>query len=135
LGIPGVSPETFPFFRNSGGAKYYNLGPGGRAEEVAEDFTFQNNLTKVTGKHTLKTGYELIRTRYNSVGQALPSGQYRMGGTEYPFRANTGHPFASLLLGSVARADFTQNTASWLPRWWQHALYFQDSWARRRAGR
>ncbi|HSH16020.1 MAG TPA: hypothetical protein VLD18_08305, partial [Verrucomicrobiae bacterium] len=128
LGIPGVSPETFPDFRNSGGGKYYNLGPGGRAEEVAEDFTFQNNLTKIAGKHTLKTGYELIRTRYNSVGQALPSGQYRMGGTEFPFRTNTGHPFASLLLGSVARADFTQNTASWLPRWWQHAWYVQDSW-------
>jgi hypothetical protein len=133
LGIPGVSEETFPDFRqnNPAGDKLYNLGPGGRAEQVAEDFTLQNNLTKIAGKHTLKTGYELIRTRYNSVGQALPSGQYRMGGTEFPFRANTGHPFASLLLGTVSRADFTQNVASWLPRWWQHGLYLQDSWKAR----
>ena len=28
LGIPNVSPETFPDILNSGGSRYYNLGPG-----------------------------------------------------------------------------------------------------------
>ncbi|MBM3814013.1 MAG: TonB-dependent receptor [Acidimicrobiia bacterium] len=128
LGIPNAGPETFPDFRNSGGGMFFGLGPGGRAVEVAEDFTFQENFTKVMSKHTMKFGYEMIRTRYNSTGRALPSGQYRMGGTEFPFRPNTGNSFASLLLGTVVRSDFTINTATWLPRWWSHGWYLQDSW-------
>jgi outer membrane receptor protein involved in Fe transport len=131
LGIPNVSPATFPDFRGLGGAAFFGLLPGGLSQTVGEDFTLQNNLTKVVGKHTLKAGYELIRTRYNSVQEALPSGRYRMGGTEFPFRPNTGNDFASFLLGNVARADFTRNTATWLPRWWQHAWYVQDSWKAR----
>lgn len=132
LGIPGVSPATFPEFQNSGGARFYNFGPGGRSVDVAEDFTFQENLTKVAGKHTLKFGYELMRTRYNSLPAALPSGQYRMGGTELPFTPNTGNAFASFLLGTVTQGVFQQNQATWLPRWWGHAWYAQSTWRPRR---
>jgi hypothetical protein len=127
LGIPNTNAETFPDFRNSGGSTFYdNMGPGGKAQEVGEDITFQENLTKIAGRHTIKMGYELVRTRFNSLTESLPSGQYRMGGTGYPFTPNTGNDFAALLLGSVARADFTNTMASWLPRWWQHGLYIQD---------
>lgn len=128
LGIPGVSAETFPDFLNSAGSRFYGFGPGGYSYTRAEDFTFQENLTKILGSHTLKTGYELIRTRYNSLVESLPSGAYRFGGTEYPFRANTGNAFASFLLGTVVRADFTTTTANWLPRWWSHGFYVQDTW-------
>jgi hypothetical protein len=133
LGIPGVSEETFPQFANSGGGMFYNLGPGGKSVEIAEDATLQANFTKVMGRHTVKTGYELIRTRYNSLAASLPSGEYRMGATDYPFRPNTGNAFASLLLGTVVQGNFTQTVATWLPRWWQQAWYVQDSW-RPRAG-
>jgi hypothetical protein len=51
-----------------------------------------------------------------------------MGGTERPFVPNTGNAFASLLLGTVVQGIYSQNVATWLPRWWQHALFFQDSW-------
>ena len=128
LGIPNVSAETFPDFLNTSGARFYGLGPGGRSYTRAEDFTFQENFTKVFSSHTFKTGYELIRTRYNSLVESLPSGAYRFGGTEFPFRANTGNAFASLLLGTVVRADYTTTTANWLPRWWSHAFYVQDTW-------
>lgn len=128
LGIPNASPLTFPDFLTAGGGRFYGLGPGGRSQEVAEDFTFQENFTKVHSRHTFKFGYELIRTRYNALAETFPSGQYRMGGTEFPFRPNTGNAFASLLLGTVVRADFTYNAATWLPRWWHHAWYAQDSW-------
>jgi len=126
LGIPNVSAETFPVFQNSGGTTFFRQGTLGRSQEVAEDFTFQNNVTKILNRHTLKFGYELIRTRYNSLVESLPSGQYRMGGTEFPFRANTGNAFASFLLGAVVRADFTQAVTTWLPQWWSHAWYIQD---------
>ncbi|MBL8230838.1 MAG: TonB-dependent receptor [Bryobacterales bacterium] len=132
LGIPGVSAETFPDFQNSGGGRFFGLGPGGRSRDIAEDFTFQENFTKVTGKHTLKFGYELLRTRYNSLNATLPSGQYRMAGTENPFIPNTGNAFASLLLGTVGQGIFQSNQATWLPRWWSHAFYGQTSWRPRR---
>ena len=128
LGIPNVSPLTFPDFLNAGGSRFYGLGPGGRRLEVAEDFTFQENFTKVHNRHTFKFGYELIRTRYNALAETFPSGRYRVGATDFPFRPNTGNDFAAFLLGSVVRADFTFNAATWLPRWWQHAWYVQDSW-------
>jgi hypothetical protein len=128
LGIPNVSAETFPDFLDTGGNRFYGLGPGGRSYTRAEDFTFQENFTKVLSSHTFKAGYELIRTRYNSLIESFPSGAYRMGGTDFPFRANTGNAFAAFLLGTVVRADYTLTAANWLPRWWSHALYFQDTW-------
>jgi hypothetical protein len=128
LGIPRVGEETFPDFLNSGGGRFYGLGPGGRSYTRAEDMTFQENFTKVLASHTFKAGYEMIRTRYNSLVEALPSGAYRLGGTDFPFRANTGNAFAALLLGTVVRADYTLNTANWLPRWRSHAWYVQDTW-------
>jgi hypothetical protein len=121
LGIPNISPETFPRF-NTG----YNGNPGGYFSNTAEDNTLQNNVTKLAGKHTLKFGYELVKTRYNALVEALPSGIYNFGGTEFPFRANTGSTFASFLLGSVSTAQFTRAQATWLPRWTHHAFYLQD---------
>lgn len=128
LGIPGVSPATFPDFQNSGGGRYYNFGPGGATKDVSEDFTFQENITKVSGKHTMKFGYELMRTRNNSLFGSLDSGQYRMTGTELPFTPNTGNAFANFLLGTVGSGIFQENRATWLPRWWSQALYAQTTW-------
>ncbi len=128
LGIPNVGPETMPDFRNASGGQLYFRFPEGKSVDVNENWSIQENFTKVHGRHTFKTGYELMRTRHNSHLPAQPSGIYRMGGTEFPFKPNTGHPFASFMLGAVVRADFTVDLATWLPRWWSHALYLQDDW-------
>jgi len=130
LGIPNVGPDTFPDFLTAGGSGFYRNATLGLSQEVAEDFTFQDNFTKITGRHTMKAGYEVIRTRFNARVEDLPSGRYRMGGTDFPFASSgtTGNDFASFLLGSVIRADFTLATASWLPRWWSHAWYIQDDY-------
>lgn len=123
LGIPNVSGETFPFF-NIG----YTLGALPSFQNIGEDFMFQNNLSKVSGKHTLKMGYEILRTRYNATSQALPGGTYNFGATNAPFVPNTGQTFASFLLGTVTSATYTQDFGSWLPRWWSHQAYIQDDW-------
>ena len=141
LGIPNVSNETFPNFQGcnnqsncTGGTTFFRQDNSGlsRSQEVGEDITFQENLTKVLNGHTLKVGWETIRTRYNSLVSALPSGSYRFGGTDFPFRPNTGNAFAAFLLGSVSNAEFTQAVTTWLPRWWSHAWYVQDDWKIRR---
>jgi outer membrane receptor protein involved in Fe transport len=128
FGIPGVGPETMPDFRTSSGGQLFFRFPEGGELQVNENMSFQDNLTMVRGRHTLKTGYEILRTRHNIHVAAQPSGIYRMGGTEFPFRPNTGNPFASFMLGGVVRADFTRDLATWLPRWWSHSLFLQDDW-------
>ena len=70
----------------------------------------------------------MVRSRFNNFGEDRPSGIYNMGGTDYPYRPNTGNGFASFLLGSVSSAGFTQNRATWLPRWWTHGFYLQDDY-------
>ncbi len=131
LGIPNVDGSTFPNF-NLGGAVPGLDGSSTAAlrsfQNIGEDLTFQDNITKISGKHTLKFGYELIRTRYNATSGPLPGGTYNFGGTDFPFTPNTGNTFASFLLGSVSSATYTQEYASWLPRWWSHQAYFQDDW-------
>jgi hypothetical protein len=132
LGIPGVSGATFPFFNLS----TYRMTAMANTRQVGTETTFQDNFTQILGTHTLKLGYELLRTRYNAVLSSLPGGTYNFagvggvssGGTELPFTPNTGNAFASFLLGAVSSATYNQNFASWLPYWWQHAGYVQDAW-------
>ncbi|MGH9660111.1 MAG: hypothetical protein ACRD96_16300, partial [Bryobacteraceae bacterium] len=123
LGIPGVGPETMPTFNGL----YFNF-PGGESADVNENMSLQDNVTMVRGRHTFKTGYELMRTRHNVHIDVTPSGVYNFGGTEFPFRPNTGNTFASFMLGGVSNATYNRDLATWLPRWWSHALYFQDDW-------
>ncbi|MBI3210192.1 MAG: TonB-dependent receptor [Candidatus Solibacter usitatus] len=139
LGIPNLNPETFPNFQScnnqsncTGGTTFFRQDALSRSQEVGEDFTFQNNLTRIAGKHTLKFGYETIRTRFNSLAAATPSGAFRFGATDFPFRPNTGNAFAAFLLGSVSNAEFTRAVTTWLPRWWSHAFYVQDDFKLRR---
>ena len=128
LGIPNVSPVSFPDILNGGGGRYYNLGPGGFSERRGADTSFQDNVTKIVAKHTVKFGYELVRTTYDSLVETFPSGRYNLGGTDFPFRTNTGNQFANFLLGQVSVATFTQAQAHWQPRWWSHSFYVQDDY-------
>jgi hypothetical protein len=122
LGIPNTLPDTFPVFANLG----FGASPGGSSLSIAEEFTMSENLLKVVGQHTFKLGWEVSRSRANNRSQDLPSGTYYFGGTDFPYRTQTGNNFAAFLLGSVSSATFTTNQATWLPRYWMHGLYFQD---------
>jgi outer membrane receptor protein involved in Fe transport len=128
FGIPNVGPETMPIFQTSSAGQFYFRFPEGETVDVNEAVSMQENLSLIRGRHTFKTGYELLRTRINSHLEQRPSGTYLLGGTEFPFTPGTGNVFASFLMGGVVRADFTKALATWLPRWWSHALYFQDDW-------
>jgi hypothetical protein len=128
LGIPNVGPESFPNFG------LYSIGPGGFSQVNDEELTFQNNTTKILGRHTVKFGYEVMRIRQNNVDAVLPSGSYSFGtgGTALPYTPNTGNTFASFVLGAVSSATFTQQIWNRLPRWWSHSGYVQSDWKARR---
>lgn len=118
LGIPGVSGATFPGFLSSIGTPLYGATPvGGASYSVEQNATLQDNLTVVRGSHSLRMGYELIKTTANSLIASTPGGNFYFGGTGYPFTPNTGNDFAAFLLGSVTQATFNTTLATWLPRW------------------
>src|SRR5262249_2389820 len=126
LTLPGVKPETFPYFNIGFGIAALNY-----TRQVGEDRILQDNFTIIAGRHSIKVGYEMIRTLYSDTGTALPSGQYNFSGmTTLPgATANTtGNDFAGFLLGAVSSATFTKQAAIWLPRQWDHEAYIQDDW-------
>lgn len=122
LGIPNVGCEHFP------GIGSYGIGPGSSSRTINEDLTLQNNSTKVTGRNTIKFGYEALRTRANNITASSQSGDYSFGATNLPFTPNTGNSFASFLLGSVTSASFSQQRFNQLPRWWTHSIYVQTDY-------
>ncbi len=129
LGIPGVSGATFPTFLDSNGSPFFQATfPGGAYNQVNQSYTAQDNITVVRGSHSFKMGYEILRTVENSVAASTPGGTFDFGGTAYPYTPNTGNDFAAFLLGSVSKATFNTTLAEWLPRWWSHAVFFQDDW-------
>jgi len=132
LGIPGVSEDTFPQLSVGFGVTYNtpNYYEG-------DETTFQENFTQIVGTHNIKTGYEVVREKYDAANSDQPSGSYTFGGTCLPTAtgnactANTGNSFAAFELGGVTSATFTERFANWLPRGWMHALYIQDDWKAR----
>ncbi len=124
LTVPGVAPDTLPYF-NVG----FGIAPLNYTRQVGEDRIIQDNFTKIAGKHSIKIGFETIRTLYSDTGTSLPGGQYNFtGGTALPGVPNTGNDFAAFELGAVTSATFTKQQAIFLPRLWDQEIYFQDDW-------
>lgn len=124
-----MSGSTFPELVDSNGNAFFGATPvGGQSYSMTQNATFQDNFTIVHGGHSFRFGYELIKTAADSLIASIPGGEYYFGDTGYPFTPNTGNDFAGLLLGSVEKATYNSTLATWLPRWWSHALYFQDDW-------
>ena len=139
LGIPGVPGDTFPAFVTTGGSNVtWSADPGNYFQILQDDFDFADDITKVSGHHVFKFGYEGLRMRENDTGTEsnsastvpLPSGLYNFSGTgtANPFVPNTGNSFASFLLGAVDTATYTEQLEKYEPRWWSHGFYGEDSW-------
>jgi len=124
LTVPGVPPDTLPYF-NIG----FGINPLNYTRQVGEERTFQDNFTWIAGRHSIKIGFETIRTLYSDTGTSLPGGQYNFAGaTALPGVPNTGNDFAAFELGAVTSATFTKQQAIFLPRLWDHEAYIQDDW-------
>ena len=106
-----------PQFNFSGNIPYTRLGTnwGGFGFETNNRWQFTNDLTWVTGRHSLKVGFEFRRHQFDYRGWAVGTGgnfvfsRLETGG--YDANGNTisstGDPFASFLLGQVDNASFT----------------------------
>jgi hypothetical protein len=109
LGISGISDDCFPSLRFSGHVPVAPLfGVGCENVDPSESYVFQDMLSYLHGKHSLKFGAEIRRYRYNTLEPGPLSGDFTFTDRETSlpgFTSDTGHPVASFILGAVNRGS------------------------------
>lgn len=137
IGIQNVPGTHFPTLTFQGPAVLGgNVGSAGRLGSANAGGTFNgstifmDDLTFVRGKHNFRTGFELRMYYYNSRGKS-GSGAYNFNPiqTELPgFSGQTGHAFASFLLGAVSTASRGIVLTNPGHRVRVPSLFFADDW-------
>src|SRR5262245_26189885 len=106
------------------------LGSGNRSDTFNGSTILMDDVTYISGAHNYKAGFEL-RKYYINIRNKSGSGNFNFNPqqTELPgFAAQTGHAFASFLLGAVqsTNRDVTPNSFGY--RVTQPSFYFSDDW-------
>lgn len=132
--VPGTHFPTLQFQGNpyQGGG----VGAGGRFGSANRGGSFngstitQDDVTMIRGKHNFKMGWEL-RAYYYNVRNKSGSGDFFFNPlqTAHPqFTNETGHSFASFLLGAVNSTSRAVTPNNFGHRWRQNGFYFMDDW-------
>ena len=88
---------------------------------------FSDNLTKIWGQHTLKTGIYLQRSRKDQTSFADNNGRYNFGDTpNNPF--DTGYGYSNALLGVYQTFDQASAYINGMYRYWNIEGFIQDTW-------
>lgn len=132
--VPGVHFPALNFsglpFQGGGIGAGGRLGSNSRGASFNGSTIIQTDFTKVSGKHNYKFGFENRRYYYNTRSKS-GSGDFNFSPnqTALPgFINQTGHSFASFLLGdyaSTSRGIVAMNPGH---RWRTAGFYFQDDW-------
>jgi hypothetical protein len=107
LGITGIPNDCFPpmTFKSNHGEQFLPLiGVGCENIDPSESYVYQDTYSTVRGKHSFKFGGEFRRYRYNTFEPGPLSGSFNFSDVETSlpgFTKQTGHPFASFVLGAV----------------------------------
>ncbi len=133
LGIPGIPNDCFPPIRFSGhvGQLPSTLGVGCENVDPSESYIYQDTLSTVHGKHSLKFGGEYRHFRYNTFEPGPISGNFRFHDRETSlpgFTSKTGHPFASFILGAVHSGGRSVYATEPGYRAGVFAFFAQDDW-------
>ncbi|MCI0524375.1 MAG: carboxypeptidase-like regulatory domain-containing protein [Acidobacteria bacterium] len=132
--VPGTHFPTLVF----GGTDFQGggIGAGGRLGSASRGGSYNgstivmDDVTIVSGAHNYKLGFEL-RKYYQNSRRKSGSGDFRFSPvqTELPgFAAQTGHSFASFLLGAVSSASRSVEIVNPGYRVTQPSFYFMDDW-------
>jgi len=110
LGIPGIPNDCFPpmHFSSSHVSGLAPLfGAGCKNVDPSESYIYQDTLSYLRGKHSLKFGGEFRRYRYNTYEPGPLSGDFSFTDRETSLTgfSATGHPVASFILGAVNHAN------------------------------
>ena len=128
LGLTGVSDTAFPAFRPQA------YSPVGGATAVfriqrGPTFGFSDSLTYISGKHTVKTGFEFRWNGSTDTFKVAPSGNFVFSRQGTGLQANrlSGNGFASMLLGFATRAQIRDSRPLTFRNQY-YGWYLQDDW-------
>jgi hypothetical protein len=132
--VPGVHFPVLNFagqpFQGGGIGAGGRLGSGSRGGSYNGSTIGQVDMTKVSGKHNFKFGFENRRYYFNTRNKS-GSGDFNFSPnqTALPGYINqTGHSFASFLLGDYASTSRGIAASNFGHRWRTAGFYFQDDW-------
>jgi len=132
LGVPVISPPGVPTWVIStpgGGADTFGAVPWTSNYTATESYTVLDNLTKIIGKHTLRTGF-VYRLSHDAEFQSPATYLTFSGGavTDPVTGTGGGAGLASFMLGSVMNDGASTAYNAWTPymryRYW--GAYLQD---------
>lgn len=134
-GLPGTHFPALTF----GGQPFQGggIGAGGRLGSTNAGGSFNgstifgDDLTIVRGKHNFKLGVEHRRYYFNERSRGNDSGTFNFSPnqTAQPgFINQTGHSFASFLMGDTSGASRNIIASFFGRRWRNLGMYFQDDW-------
>jgi hypothetical protein len=100
------------------------------ARDVLNTFRLTDTFATRVGAHRFSAGFDLTHLQIHSFRPRSPEGRYEFsaGLTSVPGVINTGHAFASFLLGSASFAERRMATAPSYFRWTDHRSIFTDQW-------
>ncbi len=137
IGLQNVPGVHFPVLTFAGlPAQGGGIGSGGRLSSGNRGAGYngstigQIDMTKVSGKHNFKFGFENRRYYYNTRAKS-GSGDFAFSPnqTAQPgFLNQTGHSFASFLLGTYNTTNRGIVSSNFGHRWRSAGFYFQDDW-------
>jgi hypothetical protein len=132
--VPGTHFPTLVFaglpFQGGGIGAGGRLGSGNAGLGYNGSTILQDDLTLVRGKHNFKFGFEHRRYYYNNRNKS-GSGNFNFSPnhTAQPgFLNQTGHSFASFLLGAVDSTNRGIAVVNPGYRWRNAGFYFMDDW-------
>ncbi len=120
--LPSIRPDQF-----------VSIGDSGGVELPYDNFQIFSSLTRVAGKHTLKTGADLRWARESGIDYGYASGNYLFSTnwTRGPLDSASGAPlgqdFAAFLLGLPTGGSFDLNSARTNQSGY-FALFLQDDY-------
>jgi hypothetical protein len=132
IGIQNTAPSGFPTFAFTGneyqGGTIAQIGSGDVYPAANGSWVVNDDVTWIHGKHSAHFGYQFSRFYYNERNpQGSGSFTFASRQTDYPGRINeTGHAFASFLLGAARNASRGVNPLSSGFRQPHHAFYASD---------
>lgn len=137
IGLQNTAPTTFPALTFTGSAilggglgASNRLGSESRGGSYNGSTILQDDVTIIRGKHNFKLGTE-IRFYYYNIRNKSGTGTFNFQSvqTQLPgFNANTGHAFASFLLGAVNNTTRAISPTNPGFRTRVPAFYFSDDW-------
>ena len=116
---------------NVGGSHLGNSPSFGTADAPFVNYNttidISNNLTKVWGKHTIKVGLYMQRSRKNQTSFGDNNGSYNWGDTtSNPY--DTGYGYSNMLYGVYQTFDQASGYINGQYRYWNIEQYVQDTW-------